>query len=108
MAAAVTVTPVSPVEIKDACVVHVTGADPNDAGDYTTEQYPTRAELRYYLAFVKGGVEYGRSYVFAPGADGTHEFPNYIFPSDGAWDVNLCNVADDSVAATVAVTVQAQ
>ena len=105
MAAEISITPAEPTAIADACVVSVTGADANKAAGFDASKYPTEPEMRYYFAFVKGGVEYGRSYVFGVGADGQHDFVNYIFPSDGAWIVNLCDVADDSVVEHLDVTV---
>jgi hypothetical protein len=101
--AVITVTPESPVAIKDACRVDVTENDVN-TGASDTDKYPVQDELRCYLAFTKGGVEYGRSYIFS-GA--SHTFPNYHFPSDGAWTVALKDASDDGDIATQAVTVQA-
>jgi hypothetical protein len=105
MAAAVTCTPTAPVATEDFCRIDVTGADMNDSADYDANVYPTRAEIRNYLRFVKGGVEYGRSYVFAVGQDGTHSFPNYIFPSSGSWTVTLNRADTDAQLATLGVTV---
>lgn len=105
MAASLTCTPEAPRAKIDACRIDVAGADVNDAADYDANEYPSRAEIRNYLRFVKGGVEYGRSYVFAAGQDGTHIFPNYIFPSDGAWTVTLNRADTDAELATLAVTV---
>ena len=102
--AAIAVTPAAPTAIVDACRIDVTEADLN-AGESDLDAYPVQAEQRYYLAFIKGGVEYGRSYVFAPGADGAHSFPNYHFPSDGSWSVSLRKVSDDSEVVAEAVTV---
>lgn len=104
MAAELTCTPAAPDATKDFCRIDVTGADSNDEADYDANAYPTRAEIRNYIRFVKGGVEYGRSYVFATGADGAHVFDNYVFPSAGAWTVTLCRADTDAVRATLAVT----
>jgi hypothetical protein len=105
MSAAITCTPEAPVATTSACRIDVTGADANDTADYDADAYPSRAEIRNYLRFVKGGVEYGRSYVFAAGQDGTHSFPNYIFPSSGSWTVTLNRADTDAQLATLGVTV---
>lgn len=102
MAAAITVTPASPVAVTDACRVDVADNEVN-TGASEEGQYPVQDELRCYLAFIKGGVEYGRSYVFS---GETHSFNNYHFQSAGSWTVKLANAADDSELATQAVTVQ--
>lgn len=107
MAVAIDVTPASPVSILDACVIAVSGGSANDSAVYEDDGtvYPASPELKSYLRFVKGGVEYGRSYVFTVSADGDHEFPNYVFPSAGAWTVTLCRADTDAVLATESVTV---
>jgi hypothetical protein len=89
---------------KTVCRVDVTGAPLNDTAHYDATKYPTEPEIRYYLAFLVGGVEEGRSYQFSPNG-GKHSFNNYIFPSAGAWTVRLNKVSDDSQEATLAVTV---
>ena len=105
MAAAVTCIPAAPRAKIDFCRLDVSGADTNDAAAYNAALYPTRAEIRNYLKFVKGGVEYGRSYVFAVASDGTHSFPNYIFPSSGSWTVTLNRADTNAQLATVSVSV---
>lgn len=103
--AAIAVIPVSPVAVTDACRVTVSGADLN-SGASDPDAYPVQDEQRYYLAFIKGAVEYGRSYVFAPSPDGDHVFNNYVFPSAGSWSVKLFKASDDSEVVSQAVTVQ--
>lgn len=107
MAAAMTVTPASGsiTATKDVCKINVTGADNNDTAAYDANKYPTSPEIRYYIAFTKGGVELGRSYVFAPATGGTHEFDNYTFPSSGSWTATLRKSSNDSSVATLAITV---
>lgn len=102
MAVTITVTPASPVAVEDACCVDVAGNTYNE-GASDADNYPVQDELRCYLAFIKGGVEYGRSYVFS---SITHAFNSYIFPSAGSWTVKLFDASDDSELATQAVTVQ--
>ena len=103
MAASITVTPASPAATKDACRVDVADNELN-TGASDPDNYPVQDELRCYLAFIKGGVEYGRSYVFS---GVTHSFPNYVFPSAGSWTVKLFDASDDSELASHAVTVTA-
>lgn len=107
MSVAIACVPASPVAASSACKITVTGADQNTNTGYLGDgtQYPASPEMRYYLAFEKASVEYGRSYVFGVSDDGTHEFNNYVFPSDGSWTIALYNAADDSSVQTQAVTV---
>ena len=70
-------------------------------------QYPASPAENYYIAFLVGGVEKGRSYVFNPGPDGVHVFNNYIFPSAGTWTLNLVRTRDTGTAATLSVVVAA-
>lgn len=105
MSITLTLDPTEPTAVESAVRVDVAGASANDLTDYSTDQYPTAAELRCYLAFLLDSEELGRSYVFAVAQDGTHSFPNYIFPSAGSWSVELRDASDDSVLATQAVTV---
>lgn len=105
MAVTITVTPAAPAAKQDFCKFDIAGQPENDTADYDTDAYPTEAEIRCYLKFVKGGVEYGRSYVFATGATGAHQFNNYVFPSAGSWSAVLCRADNDAVLKTQAVTV---
>lgn len=104
---AITLTPsvASPRAAIDAVRVDVAGASENDVADYDTDDYPTQAEIRCYIAFLEGGVEYGRSYVFAVGEDGTHQFNNYIFPHDGTWTMRLARNDNDAVLKDQSITV---
>lgn len=108
MAAAIALTPASGSITSKVTVVRVdvTGATQNDTSAYDTDLYPTSPELRYRLDFVApAGTDDKRSYVFAVNEDGNHTFNSFVFDADGAWDVNLVDVSDDSVVATAAVTV---
>ena len=106
MAAAVAITPASgSITAKSsACRIDISGASGNDLSSYDEDAYPTSPELRYYITTEEGGVEYGRSHVFAPNG-GAHQWMNYIFPHAGSWTVYLRNVADDTSEADLAVTV---
>ena len=106
MAAAVAVTPSSGVlATKTVCRVDVTGSDTNQTASFSTAIYPTEPEIRYYIAFEKGGTEYGRSQVFGTTPVGAFQFNGYIFPSTGSWTVNLRNATSNASVATAAVTV---
>lgn len=105
MAVEVACTPAAPVHGSSACRFDVTGASTNDATAYNAALYPSEPAFGYYLKFVVGGVEKGRSYVFNVGSDGAHIFNNYTFPSAGSWTVTLNNASTDAEVATVAVTV---
>lgn len=89
---------------KTVCRVTVAGAPANDSAAFDSTKYPTEPAITYYIEFVLGGVQKGKSYVFTPNG-GSHVFNNYIFPSAGAWTVNLNKVAADANVATLAVTV---
>jgi hypothetical protein len=99
---------------KTVCRVTTAGAPDNTLTGYDgtidntptgQHQYPASPVENYYIAFVLGGVEKGRSYVFNPGPDGAHVFNNYIFPVAGSWTVNLVRTRDSGTEATLAVTV---
>ena len=105
MAIELTPSVASPTAAVDAVRIDVTGVSTN-TGASDTDEYPVQAELRCYIAFVdENSDEFGRSYVFAVGQDGTHEFNNFIFPTAGAWTMELRSAADDSVLKSQAITV---
>jgi hypothetical protein len=105
MAITLTPTVASPTAKVSAVGVDVAGASSNDIAAYNASSYPSEAEIRCYIAFIKGGVELGRSYVFSVSADGKHRFNNYIFPSSGSWTMSLRKASDNTVLATQAITV---
>lgn len=108
MAAAIAITPASgSITAKSTvCRVNITGADANTSTGYDADDYPQKPAIVYYLLFdAPDGTDDGRSYTFTPAADGTHIFNNYTFPAAGSWTVRLRDSADDSDAATLAVTV---
>ena len=106
MSAALAITPASGsvVATVSACRVDVSGADSNDVTQFDADAYPTAPEVRYYITAEEGGIEKGRSHVFAPNG-GAHQWNGYIFPYAGSWTLHLRKVADDSSVANVAVTV---
>lgn|SRR5678815_5595103 len=95
----------SPRAAIDAVRVDVDGVSVND-GASDTDEYPVQTELRAYIAFLLGGVERGRSYVFTVASDGTHAFNNYIFPEAGSWTMRLCRASNDATLKSQAITVQ--
>jgi hypothetical protein len=108
MSAALSITPASGsiTAAETACKIDVTGADVNDLTAYDSQLYPTSPEIKYYLLIdAPAGTDDGRSYVFGVDSSGGHQFNNYIFPAAGSYTVRLRKAADDSDAATLAVTV---
>jgi len=103
---ALAITPASGsiTHAKTICRVDVSGAPANTLTGYDPAKYPSSPAVRYYIAFIVNAVEEGRSYVFGVNG-GKHSFNNYIFPSAGTWTLNLCDVKDDSTAATLSVVV---
>jgi hypothetical protein len=98
-----TLTPsvASPRAKIDVVRVDVAGLDQNEIAGYDPAEYPASPEVRAYIAFLLGGVEYGRSYVFS----GSHAFNSYIFPDDGSWTMSLRREDTDAVIVDQAITV---
>jgi hypothetical protein len=96
MAVTITPTPVSGAITakKDVVTFAISGADPNDEGNYSSSIYPTSPEFRYVMTMVEGAVEYGRTQVFGVTPDGAFQFNSYIFPHAGTWTVQLYDVTD--------------
>lgn len=109
MSIAISVSPTSPVAASDAATVTITGLSSNDAAEYDAEVYPTEPELRYKLhAVAPSGhtpAEDLISEVFSCDADGSKVLLPLIFPVAGSWTLNLIDTADDSTAASQALTV---
>lgn len=101
---AITCTPAAPTHASDFCRLDVANTPNNTLVGYATNIYPTSPEVRYYLNFVEGGVEYGRSPEFSTSPDEAWVFNNYMFPHAGTWTVTLFTTADVSTA-TLSVTV---
>lgn len=96
----------SVISTTSVCRVNVIGMTTNDTSAFDATKYPTSPAFTYYISFIKGGTELGRSYVFSPSSDGKHEFNNYTFPSSGSWTMQLKNAATGSnVDSATAVTV---
>lgn len=98
MAAAITARSATGTVVNKLTFAHiqVTGADDNTA---------LGVERRYYLQAVLAGQDTLRSHVFGPSSDGKHSWDNVMFPVAGAWTVTLRDVSNDSIIATLALTV---
>ncbi len=108
MVAALSIVPASGsiTAKKSVCRINVTGAPVNTGTGYDITKYPSEPALKYYILIDSpSGTDDGKSYVFTPASDGTHEFNNYTFPAAGSYTLRLRNAGDDSDAATLAVTV---
>ena len=100
--AALAITPASGsiTAKKTVCRINVTGASANRAPDNTGGAY-----AYYLLIDSPAGVDDGKSYAFNVGADGKHEFNNYVFPAAGSYTVRLRDASNDTDVTTLAVTV---
>lgn len=107
MVAAIAITPASGDvrAVISACRVDVTGLEPNDPATYNVDNIPTEDEVRYRLIATLTGQDDLVSHDFAASAGLTHTWDNIIFPADGGWTLDLVDQRDDSVEATLAVTV---
>lgn len=109
MAVTITPTPASGsiTAKKDVVTFAISGADPNDEGNFGSTLYPTSPEFRYVMTMVVGGVEVGRTQVFGVTPDGAFQFNSYIFPSAGTYTVQLYDVTDpaNEVAKSTAATI---
>lgn len=106
MAAALAIFPVSgSVTAKvSVCKINVTGADTNDASTFDADNSPSMDEMRYRIIASCAGVDNLVSHEFNVNG-GKHQWDNLIFPESGSWTVDLVDLSDDGVAATLAVTV---
>ena len=88
-----------------ACRITVSGANDNDPTTYDVDNIPTEDPIPFRLVASKTGIDDLVSHEFNVSADGEHQWDNVIFPDDGSWTVDLVDQRDDSVAATLSVTV---
>lgn len=93
------------IAVVSACRVSVTGANDNDPTTYDADNIPSMDPIPFRLVATKTGTDNLISHEFNVSADGEHQWDNVIFPDDGSWTVDLVDQRDDSVAATLAVTV---
>lgn len=106
--AAIAITPTSGniTSKKTVVRVNVTGADTNDVGTYNVTHVPTEDAYGYYLLFdAPAGTDDKKSYLFNVGADGKHEFNNFVFDAAGTWTIRFRNAATDGDVATASVVV---
>lgn len=106
MAAALAIVPASgSVTAKvSVCKINVTGATANKVSSFNADHHPSMDEKRYRIIASCTGVDDLVSHEFNVNG-GKHQWDNLIFPEDGSWTVDLVDLEDDSVAATLAVTV---
>lgn len=100
MSVTVTAVPAAGKAKKDVFRFDISGATGNDESAFDADKYPTSPEVRYYVAYEKGGTEYGRSQIFGVTPVGDFQIYDYIFPDTGTWTVNLRDASDDSSVAT--------
>lgn len=98
MAASLSITPASGsiTAAVSVCRIDVAGASANDPDD--------GSEKRYRVKATATGVDDLVSHEFNVNG-GAHRWDNLIFPEAGSWTLHLVDLADDSDAATLAVTV---
>lgn len=109
MVAAIAIVPASGDVIvrESACRVEVTGASDTDPTTYDTDELPREETIPYRLVASLAGQDDLISHEFNVSADGNHQWDNLIFPEDGTWTIDLVDQRDDSVDATLSVTVTA-
>lgn len=96
MAVTITPTPASGsiTATKDVVTFSISGADPNDEGNFDADAYPTSPELRYQMYMTVGGEVVGKTQVFGVTPDGAFQFNGYIFPVAGTYTVQLYDVTN--------------
>ena len=113
MVAAIAIYPASgSIIVKEtACRVTVTGVPATLTSSYNASNQPSQTAKTYRITATHSGADSLVSHEFTPTAGagsaptGTHEWDDVIFPYHGAWTLNLVDQSDDSVDATLAVTV---
>lgn len=95
----------SVVAVVTAARVTVSGADDTDSTTYDTNDLPREESIPYRLVASATGEQDLVSHEFVVSADGDHVWDNVVFPNDGSWTISLIDQRDDSVDATLAVTV---
>lgn len=107
MVASISIVPASGsvVAVVSACRVTVAGAQDTDSATYDTDELPREESIPYRLVATASGEQDLVSHEFNVSADGDHVWDNVIFPDDGSWTISLIDQRDDSVDATLSVTV---
>lgn len=107
MAASIAIVPASGsvVATVSACRVTVSGAEDNDPTTFNANNVPTEDPVVYRLVASKTGWDNLVSHEFTVSAQGRHVWDNVIFPDDGSWTIDLVDQGDNSVDATLSVTV---
>jgi archaellin len=88
-----------------ACRVTVSDAEDTDITTYDADATPAETAFRYRLVASATGEQDLVSPEFTASADGNWIWDNVIFPAAGSWTIDLIDQEDDSVTATLAVTV---
>jgi len=109
MVASLAVVPASGsvVNTISACRITVSGADDTDFTTYNASHQPTEVAIPYVIVARKSGIDSLSSVEFNVSSDGHFVWDNLIFPDDGVWTVELIDQRDDSVDASLSVTVTA-
>lgn len=109
MTVAIEIVPASGdiVAVVTATHITVTGGEDTDSTTYDEDLIPTEEAIPYRLVASLTGTDDLVSHEFVVSADGDHQWDGLIFPTDGAWTLDLIDQRDDSTAATLAVTVTA-
>ena len=107
MAIEITATPPDGEIIATVSAVRfdITGANDNDPTTFDADNIPSMDPIPFRVVASKTGIDDLVSHEFNVSADGEHTWDNVIFPDDGDWTVDLVDQRDDSVAATITVTV---
>jgi hypothetical protein len=107
MAIEITATPPDGEVIATVSAVRfdITGANDNDPTTFDTDNIPSMDPIPFRVIASKAGIDDLVSHEFNVSADGEHTWDNVVFPDDGEWTVDLVDQRDDSVAATLALTV---
>lgn len=109
MAASISITPASGsvIAVVTAARITVSGAEDTDSTTYDTNDLPREESIPYRLVASATGEQDLVSHEFNVSADGNHTWDNVVFPDDGSWTIRLIDQRDDSIDATLAVTVTA-
>jgi hypothetical protein len=107
MSVAITIVPASgSVHAKNsACRVHVTGANDTDPTTYDVTKTPRETAIWFRLVASQDGHDDLVSHEFEVSTSGEHTWDNIIFPATGTWSLKLVDQRNDSVAATLSVSV---
>jgi hypothetical protein len=101
--ATITVIPDAPRATIDACRIEIAEADYARGPDKTGGQFTYRIETERPAGSTIDKPL--KSHEFDVSHDGEHVWSPVVFDEDGDWTLNLVDTEDDSVVATMTVTV---